>query len=124
VQTVDNMTHTWDPQQKPPGSICPKRYCLCWIDKGDLHRTPEGTFVASEQERCGCLFGKCTRLYPEDGDADWYEPCEPYLEKDGLPWFYFIPNPAVVVDEVREEYTRQSEALWGKEHWKTSEGAG
>lgn len=42
-----------------------------------------------EQESCGCEFGICIRIN-NNGDADWYEPCEPALEKDGLPHDYFI----------------------------------
>jgi hypothetical protein len=47
------------------------------------------------------------------GDHDWYEPCKPALERDGLPWFYFLPSAEQVVPELREQYLRGSRALWG-----------
>lgn len=64
---------------------------------------------------CSCSFGLCTRLDPIAGDHDWYEPCEPALDRDGLPWFYFIPSADKVGAEFRERYLRESEELWGKE---------
>ncbi len=38
---------------------------------------------------CGCSFGVCIRDENKKGEKDWYEPCEPELESQGLPWFYF-----------------------------------
>ena len=68
---------------------------------------------------CGAeKFGVCSRLCNEPGTYDWYEPHEPHLERDGFPWFYFIPTPDKLTEECREEYIRESEKLWGKEHWK------
>ncbi|HVK16522.1 MAG TPA: hypothetical protein VM533_06205 [Fimbriiglobus sp.] len=62
---------------------------------------------------CACGFGVCTRLDPVAGDHDWYEPCEPALERDGLPWFYFIPSVDKLAPEFHEQYLRESQALWG-----------
>ena len=44
---------------------------------------------------------------------DYYEPCEPYLAKHGLPWFYFIASEKNLVDELQEDYLRESKELWG-----------
>jgi hypothetical protein len=44
---------------------------------------------------------------------DWYEPCEPEIEKFGLPWFYFIHSEKNVVEDKKEEYRRESKKLWG-----------
>ncbi len=72
-----------------------------------------GSLVKFPHGGCSCSFGICTRLDPVAGDRDWYEPCEPKLERDGLPWFYFIPSVAKLAPELHEEYLRESRALWG-----------
>ncbi|MBZ9750601.1 hypothetical protein K7W42_06975 [Deinococcus sp. HMF7604] len=66
---------------------------------------------------CDCPVGLCRRWSPE-GKTDWYEPCEPLLERAGLPWFYFIPSPSKLVEELRGAYILESEALWGRRHWE------
>jgi hypothetical protein len=35
-----------------------------------------------------------------------------------LPWFYFVPNPSKVSEDMVDEYIRESEKLWGKDHYK------
>ena len=65
---------------------------------------------------CSCTSGVCTRLDPVAGGRDWYEPCGPDLERDGLPWFYFIPSADKLAAEFRERYLQESRALWGGEH--------
>ena len=67
---------------------------------------------------CTCSYGTCSRLKKRHSDGDCYEPCEPRLKEDGLPWFYFIPSPAKLVKSSRRKYIRESEKLWGKEHWR------
>ena len=64
---------------------------------------------------CSCSSGLCTRLEPVAGNRDWYEPFEPELERDGLPWFYFIASPNELVRDSRERYLRESRELWGEE---------
>jgi hypothetical protein len=64
---------------------------------------------------CSCTCGLCTRLDPVAGDRDWYEPCEPALEGDGLPWFYFIPSVQKLTPEFHERFLQVSRALWGNE---------
>ena len=78
-------------------------------------QTPEPQTVA---EGCRNPFLVCRRLDPEHGQRDGYEDDRPNLEQAGLPWFYFYPSPDSLVPEVREKYVRESEAVWGKEHWK------
>lgn len=78
-------------------------------------KTPEPASVAAG---CRCPFGLCTRLDAEHGDNDWYESHDPNLRAAGLPWFYFYPSPSKLVSGFREEYIRESEALWGEGHWR------
>jgi hypothetical protein len=63
-------------------------------------------WVKFPQGGCSCTFGRCTRLDPVEGDHDWYESCQPALERDGLAWFYFIPSVDCVATEFQERYTR------------------
>ena len=115
-----------NPQKKPSENICPKKYCFEWIDEGDS--IANGIYNGLDdalsnlkpvlRSGCGCTFGKCIRADKKNGDRDWYEPCEPALKKDGLPWFYFIPNPDSLVEESKQRYIQESELLWGKNHWK------
>lgn len=72
---------------------------------------------ASVAEGCRCPFGLCTRLDPEHGDRDWYEDHGPNLREAGLPWFYFYPSPEKLVQNMRQDYITEAEALWGKGHW-------
>ncbi|HZY87206.1 MAG TPA: hypothetical protein VFE78_20385 [Gemmataceae bacterium] len=77
--------------------------------------TRQDGWVEFPQGGCSCTFGRCTRLAPAEGDHDWYEPCEPALERDGLPWFYFIPSVEMLAPELHERYLRESRELWGDE---------
>jgi hypothetical protein len=38
--------------------------------------------------------------------------------QDGLPWFYFMAGSQHVTDEMRDDYLRESELLWGRQHWE------
>jgi hypothetical protein len=117
----------WDKHTKPPVEVCPGKYCFHWVEPGgaaDMTGRLHGSFeealarrdewTAFPQGGCACKFGVCTRLDPVTGDYDWYEPHEPALERDGLPWFYFIPSVAKLVPELQEQYLRESKALWGE----------
>jgi hypothetical protein len=73
----------------------------------------DGEWVSFPQAGCGLSFGRCRRLDPDGGDRDWYEPCEPALAADGLPWFYFIASEKNLTSDCREEYLRESRKLWG-----------
>lgn len=68
----------WNKNEKPPIDICPKTFCFLWSE---------------EDNKCDEAFGVCMRAEPGKSDRDWYEPCEPELDKYGLPWYYFIQNP-------------------------------
>lgn len=83
--------------------------------------TAEAPEPASIAEGCRNPFGRCSRLDPDTGDGDYYEPHEPNLEEAGLPWFHFIAAPIDIVDNLRDQYIEESEALWGKEHWLRQE---
>lgn len=119
---------TWNKDVKPPAGVCPERYCFHWVPPGGAvdmsgrsrasvedamahpdawKRIPEGG--------CGRTSGACKRLDPVAGDYDAYEPCEPTLDRDGLPWFYFIADADRLVPELRERYRRESRELWGDE---------
>ncbi len=116
----------WEKHTKPPAEVCPGRYCFQWIPPGgaaDMSGRKYGSFEEAIARRegweqfpqggCSCAFGLCTRLDPVAGDCDWYEPCEPALERDGLPWFYFIPSVEGLIPELHEKYIRESRTLWG-----------
>lgn len=62
----------WDKYKKPPGDICPQKFCFMWSEEDNI---------------CGNPFGLCKRTTREKIHKDWYEPCEPELRKCGLPWF-------------------------------------
>jgi len=116
----------WDKRRKPPADFCPGRYCFQWIPPGGA-ADMSGRSYRSVQESlssrdgwvefpdggCACTFGACNRLDPVAGDHDWYAPCEPTLEGDGLPWFYFIPSAEGLTPESAARYERESQALWG-----------
>lgn len=119
------MNTTWKKNIKPP-FVCPKKYCFNWIEKGDYYA--KGVFTNIEEADSAmkkasfghCNMGfTCKRINPK-GQHDFYEPCEPFLERDGLPWFYFIPGPEKVNSSMKGEYIEESEILWGKDHWKNN----
>ena len=82
--------------------------------------THRDDWVEFPQGGCRCSFGLCTRLDHVAGDRDWYEPCEPELERDGLPWFYFTASIDKLVPHLHEQYLRESRALWGDAHDSTA----
>ena len=88
----------WKIEEKPPASECPREFCFLWD---------------TSEEACGSPFGLCRRLDAGHGERDFYEPHEPNLERAGLPWFYFIPDGEKLVAELRDEYERESQKLWG-----------
>lgn len=90
-----------DPSHIPPRLECPQRFCFFWVPRGGwkdvsgrVYKSLEealrdGTWVTYEEGACGCSFGVCSRS-GEPGEArDWYEPCEPELDRAGLPHDYF-----------------------------------
>jgi hypothetical protein len=95
---------TKDPHLPAPNPIlCPKHYCFHWLEKGDFiargfHANLEEASQHMEEvmeDGCGCSFGICLRderFRSMEGinRRDWYEPCEPALDKNGLPRDYFI----------------------------------
>jgi|GEM_PF-1714413 len=119
------MTTIFDPQQKPSPLRCPHHFCFSWHEANTYaapgtYTSLEAALAAAEfvsEAGCGCSFGRCLRLDFEPGDKDWYEPHEPALERAGLPWFYFIPAPHMLVEELQPTYIDESERLWGREHW-------
>jgi hypothetical protein len=89
----------WNKNIKPPEDICPEKFCFLW---------------SGAEHRCRETFGKCRRITSISNDKDWYEPCEPELEKYDLPWFYFIANDSELENERKDEYQRESKELWGQ----------
>lgn len=83
---------------KPNNKICPEKYCFHWCYKKY------------------CTEKRCCRFEPTS-EFDFYEAHEPQLEKDGLPWFYFIPSFNHLNETLIKEYIEESEKIWGKEHW-------
>jgi hypothetical protein len=115
----------WDPLVRPPEGVCPKEYCFHWVPPGGLADL-SGRKYASREEAlatfrewtpfpnggCACTFGVCKRLETDNGDQDFYEPCEPRLEEAGLPWFYFCTLECLR-SEFHERFLREAEQQWG-----------
>jgi len=127
----------YDSHEKPSEIVCPQEYCFNWVEIGDRIVTDgeNGQTCGSIEEAlakpnfkrvvnsgCNCRDGTCARLSGVKSDTDWYEPSEPALKAEKLPWFFFIPGPSFIVEESREEYISQSEALWGEGHWLNKKG--
>jgi hypothetical protein len=106
------MIVEWIPGIKPPRDFCPQEFCFHWRIKGGyyasgIHENLEkalGGLKLNEESQCGCSFGSCKRDKSCPGDKDWYESCEPLLEKQGLPWFYFICDAEGLDPEYRKAY--------------------
>lgn len=65
--------------------ICPKEKCFFWLESSDkfakvlydnLDEALQHTKPAKESG-CSCTFGICIRIDKDNGDGDWFEPCEP-----------------------------------------------
>jgi hypothetical protein len=67
----------WEKGERLPENVCPKKFCFLWSE---------------ELNKCSETFGPCKRLFPNENFKDWYEPCEPELERNGLPRLYYINN--------------------------------
>ena len=98
------MSKKFNLEEKPFSTECPEKYCFHW-GKRSYHDPYQH-----------CTVKSCIRLDPK-AKFDSYEPDEPSLAKDGLPWFYFIPNPELVVEKLTVKYIKESEELWGNRHW-------
>ncbi len=94
---MSDKLSSWNIHNKPHKTVCPKSFCFLWSEVDN---------------KCRATLGICSRNIPDENNKDWYEPCEPELEKHGLPWFYFIPDANHLVDELREEYKRESNKIW------------
>jgi hypothetical protein len=102
---------------QPDYTICPKHYCFQWLIKGGhiargFHSSLEEASLHWEEileSGCGSSFGICLRDERFQGieglsTKDWYEPCEPALDADGLPHDYFIaPKQPSKVDTTLEK---------------------
>jgi len=96
------MKKNWIFQQKPSEEICPEKFCFMWHEKGSslakgFHNSLEEALrklEKVEKSYCGVnsISGSpvCRRESKNTKDHDFYEPCEPYLKKAKLPWFYFL----------------------------------
>ena len=68
---------------------CPKHLCFHWLEKGNrfapgfYKNLDEALSHAEvvEESGCGCSFGVCVRINRLEENRDWFEPCEPELEK-------------------------------------------
>lgn len=109
----------YDPSQKPDPSVCPQHFCFCW--RMGIVVSAKTSEPRSLAEGCRTPLGGCARLEPGSRYPDSYEGHGPNLERAGLPWFYFYPSPDKLTPQVRERYIAESEALWGKEHWKSKD---
>ena len=121
----------WQAEIKPPPQICPQEYCFHWVKAGGhfssgFHESIEEAWLEAKPVMIGTCsitstFGHCARAGQKSNVGDFYEPNEPTLSNDGLPWFYFIPSPTLLVPESYDEYIRESEILWGKKHWRSTQ---
>lgn len=117
---VLDATPVWVASQRPPPLVCPRRYCFNFLKAGtsfapgrhaSIDDAVDGLITVTD-DHCTGTFGRCKRGGLE-GDTDLYEPCEPFLEHDGLPWFYFIAGVSNLVEELHERFLTESAALWG-----------
>ena len=114
-----------DVARKPTPNRCPGVFCFHWCEAGDFVAPGLSESLASalprlrvvEQSRCGNTLSHCTRLDGLSGKGDAYEPNEPCLASHGMPWFFFIARPNGLEPDRRDQYIRESEALWGAKHW-------
>lgn len=97
-----------DASSLPDASRCPGVYCFAYAHAGDIVSADPGQMFDSLEEavthlqnegvrvsrdHCACSLGPCRRWTGNESDADYYEPCEPRLERDGLPdLFFYIPR--------------------------------
>jgi hypothetical protein len=84
--------YEWDRAIIPPMNICPELYCFfftdCDIRNGKVIRI-KGRCDEAFKHFDGNL--DCIRRPNFQSPArDWYEPCNPVLEREGLPNDYFI----------------------------------
>lgn len=77
-------------------------------------------FWSESDKNCRETFGKCYRSTANLNDYDWYEPCEPELERNDLPWFYFITTEKRLLKKARKRYLRESKMVRMKRihYWK------
>jgi hypothetical protein len=123
ISAASDLTDNWIPSVKPPADVCPEQFCFHWVLAGEAATPPWKEYNSLEEafaelrtfKEAGCMLGpgKCSRNKAAPGETDWYEPCEPALEKAGFPWFYFIPCAPKLGSEFREQYIRESRELWG-----------
>ena len=95
------MKMSQETSEIPARGECPRRFCFFWVPAGgkkDLsgrlyesveEAFREAKFVTFTSGGCGCSFGVCSRSGEPGSGKDWYEPCEPELDKAGLPHHYF-----------------------------------
>jgi hypothetical protein len=115
----------WELRVRPPSNVCPEHYCFHWAGAGDRTSQPGRTCVSREEALrelrtwkvwevggCACSFGPCRRINSA-AEVDYYEPCEPRLEQDGLPRFYFI-TLASLRPEFHEQFINEATDLWGE----------
>ena len=116
----------WELNVRPPSNVCPEHYCFHWVTPGGKS-SPPGRVYSSREEMfrdsvnwpewpnggCGCTFGVCRLADPVAGTEDWYEPHEPRLERDGLPWFYFSTYQNLS-PEFHERFLQEAVLIWGE----------
>lgn len=83
---------------------CPRNFCFFWLGKGDMipGETSESSDGVSNnykkinKGRCAENLGPCSRNSRfkkgsiDRNAIDWYEPCEPYLDRERLAHDYFM----------------------------------
>ena len=109
---MEKNDSTWEENKQPNLTICPKHFCFFWHERGDsvakgMYANVEkamGNLVKVGKSQCGFQYGRCTRNQQAEGARDFYEPCEPALEKAGLPDFYFNDPNWNKSEEDRDAY--------------------
>ena len=120
------MTKKWNLRIKPPLDICPEKYCFFWAEIGDRLAAKSAYDSLDEAlssdwttvENAHCTSERCCRETKEHKiisalktDSDWYEPCEPILNRDGLPDLFFC-NPVNLDSDGLIEYLKMSDDIW------------
>lgn len=113
-----------DPKKRPSSGVCPERFCFHWVPPGGMadmtgeeHASFEEAIAVNSrwtsfpEGGCACIWGRCIRS-DRKGSRDFYEPNEPVLADEGLPWFYFLTLRNLSSD-LHDRFRREAAALWG-----------
>ena len=80
----------WDKSLKPSRHICPEKYCFFWGTSSYINGKLSMKNKCDEAFKALAGYDCIRRPDHQTPAKDYYEPCEPELQRDGLPDDYFI----------------------------------